>query len=57
MDNPVRLSDGDLNVAMVLAGRGLLELLPGCTNTFNTTSKGRLELQNRLPDEHGKKST
>lgn len=57
MDNPVRLSDVDLNIAMVLAGRGLLELLPGCTNSFNTTSKGRLELQNRLPDEHGKKST
>lgn len=37
---PHRLEGGDLNVARVLAGRGLLELCPGCTATYTTTEKG-----------------
>lgn len=40
-DEPVRLEGGDLDFAEHLAARGYLELLPGCTATFQPTEKGR----------------
>ena len=40
-DEPNRLSNGDAKVAEVLAKRGLLELCPGCTATYDTTEAGR----------------
>lgn len=40
LDEPVVLAGGDLAVARVLAGRGLLELLPGCDATYATTDAG-----------------
>jgi hypothetical protein len=42
---PHLLTGGDENVARVLAARGLLELLPGCTATYGTTEKGRAAIE------------
>lgn len=44
-EEPYIPEPGDEMICRVLAGRGLLELLPGCARTYGTTEAGRASLK------------